>query len=335
MALSYRVVSLLKLLTSRALCACRLLLLPLLLVACAHGGAAALVLSLVSLAAVLHKAQDLLLYFPEQPASSRLYVALPTGVPFESVSIRTRDGVRLSALFLPGPGPGPPSATLLYFHGNAGNLGHRLPNALLMALNLKVSVLLLDYRGYGRSEGTPGEAGLYADAAAALAYARGRPDVDSSRIIAFGRSLGGAVAVHLASQHPGCLAALLLENTFTSIPNMASALCPGLPLGRLPRFCFRNIFSSADTIGRCSEPTLFVSGEADTLVPPAMMRRLWELSPARLKRLATFTDGTHNGTWQCRGYFMALRTFLDEAVGPGTTASPEATGISNSGHTVV
>ncbi|XP_064182615.1 protein ABHD13 [Anguilla rostrata] len=309
--------------------ACRVGLLALILTFHLYGGLLLLALIAASVAGLLYKFQDALLYFPDQPPSSRLYVPVPAGVPHESVFVRAKDGVRLNLILLrhaaegpapvagpaPGPSPAPapgPTPTVIYFHGNAGNIGHRVPNALLMLVNLKVNVVLLDYRGYGKSEGEPSEEGLRLDAEAALDYVMTRPDLDKTKVVLFGRSLGGAVAVRLASENPHRVAALMLENTFLSIPHMAATLFSFLPLGHLPLWCYKNKFLSYRHVAQCRMPTLFVSGLSDQLIPPVMMKQLYELSPARTKRMAVFPDGTHNDTWQCPGYFAALEQFIKD-----------------------
>ncbi|CAL8322448.1 unnamed protein product [Merluccius merluccius] len=307
--------------------ACRVSLLALILTFHLYGGFFLLALILASVAGILYKFQDVLLYFPDQPSSSRLYVPMPTGIPHESVYIRTKDGVKLNLILLrytggdtlsganPGGQASPASAappTILYFHGNAGNIGHRVPNALLMLVNLKANVVLVDYRGYGKSEGEPSEQGLYSDAEATLDYVMTRPDLDKTKVVLFGRSLGGAVAVHLASLNPHRVAATIVENTFLSIPHMAATLFSFLPMRLLPLCCYRNQFLSYRQIAQCRMPSLFVSGLSDQLIPPLMMKQLYELSPARTKRLAIFPEGTHNDTWQCQGYFAALEQFIKD-----------------------
>ena len=312
--------------------ACRVSLLALILSFHLYGGFFLLALILASVAGILYKFQDVLLYFPDQPSSSRLYVPMPSGIPHESVYIRTKDGVKLNLILLrytggdslsgaTAGGPASPSSsssspasppTILYFHGNAGNIGHRVPNALLMLVNLKANVVLVDYRGYGKSEGEPGEKGLYLDAQATLDYVMTRPDLDKTKVVLFGRSLGGAVAVHLASLNPHRVAATIVENTFLSIPHMAATLFSFLPMRLLPLCCYRNQFLSYRQITQCRMPSLFVSGLSDQLIPPLMMKQLYELSPARTKRLAIFPEGTHNDTWQCHGYFPALEQFIRE-----------------------
>ena len=128
---------------------CRISLLSLIVTFHLYGGIVLLLLIFISIAGILYKFQDVLLYFPEQPSSSRLYVPMPTGIPHENIFIRTKDGVRLNLILIRYTGDSSPySPTIIYFHGNAGNIGHRLPNALLMLVNLKVNLLLVDYRGY-------------------------------------------------------------------------------------------------------------------------------------------------------------------------------------------
>ena len=110
----------------------------------------------------------------------------------------------------------------VYFHGNAGNIGHRLENAKVLYKTLKCNILLVEYRGYGMSDGIPSEEGFYQDAQAAYDFVDSREDLDSSKIVIFGRSLGGAVAIDLASRcdYRDRLLALVVENTFTSIPDL-------------------------------------------------------------------------------------------------------------------
>ncbi|XP_068124123.1 protein ABHD13 isoform X1 [Hyperolius riggenbachi] len=291
---------------------CRICLLPLILTFNMYGGIILLLLIFVSIAGILFKFQDAMLYFPDQPSSSRLYVPMPTLIPYERIFIKTKDGIHLNLILLRFTGNSTDCPTIIYFHGNAGNIGHRLPNALLMLVNLKANLLLVDYRGYGKSEGEPSEEGLYIDSEAVLDYIMTRPDIDKTKIILFGRSLGGAVAVHLASENAHRISAVILENTFLSIPHMASTLFSFLPMRYLPLWCYKNKFLSYRKISQCRMPSLFISGLSDQLIPPFMMKQLYELSPSRTKILAVFPDGTHNDTWHCQGYFEALEQFLKE-----------------------
>lgn len=282
----------------------------------------------------LYNICDQLLYHPEQPETSRSQVNLPSAVnlPFEEVTIKTSDGVRLHGFLIKRENGFESVPTVLYLHGNAGNIGHRLAHARGMFHTSKVNILLLEYRGYGRSEGSPSESGLYRDALAGMDFLLNHPSIDKRYIFIFGRSLGGAVAIFVAShqKYSSKLAGVILENTFTSIPSLAKVIVPYKAIRYVPRLFYKNVFASEDRISRVRCPTLFVSGLADTLIPPAMMRALYTKCPANFRRIATFESGGHNQTWQCRGYFKICRDFI-EAVrldvnpdgGPEGTVWPE------------
>lgn len=205
----------------------------------------------------LYKIQDNLLYHPSIPIHSRVYVPMPSmyKMPFETIHIRSTDNVILHAFWIRHPGQmGMLVPTIIYFHGNAGNMGHRLQNVNGLYFLCRCNVLLVDYRGYGLSTGEPTEHGLRADARATFDYLRTRHDIDLNQICLFGRSLGGAIAVDLASdpEYNQRIMCVILENTFTSIPEMAAELIhPGIKY--LPLFCFKNKVSaehSTETVGK-------------------------------------------------------------------------------------
>jgi len=156
-------------------------------------------------------------------------VAAPdrAGLAYEDVFLDVEDGIVIHGWYVPAPGA---RTTLLFLHGNAGNISHRLDNVRRLH-EQGLNVFIIDYRGYGRSSGSPHEQGLYRDARASLAYLQGRPDVRPDRIAVFGRSLGGAVAVDLCSRE-SC-SKLILESTFTSTADMARSIFPFFPLARL------------------------------------------------------------------------------------------------------
>lgn len=135
----------------------------------------------------------------------------------------TPDGETLSAFLIkPENKSHDRNVTVMMFHGNAGNIGHRLPIAKVLANDLYCNVLMLQYRGYGLSTGNPNEKGIAIDAQTGLDYIRGRSDLKATRIVLYGQSLGGAVSIGLAAQNQsqGDIAALILENTFLSIQKM-------------------------------------------------------------------------------------------------------------------
>ena len=227
------------------------------------------------------------------------------GLEAEDVFLKSEDGVRLHAFWVPAPTA---SRALLFLHGNAGNASHRLPNAALLA-RTGTHVLLLDYRGYGRSGGRPSEAGVYADARAGLRHlveARGFPE---GRVVLFGRSLGGAVAVDLAQERQ--LAGVILESTFSSLSDAASGV-----FGPLAVPFTRGRFESDRKIARARSPLLFFHGDRDDIVPIGLGRRLFEVAPAP-KEFETLRGAGHNDTVEVggRAYLERLRAFLD-AVAP-------------------
>ena len=239
------------------------------------------------------------IYFPD-----RDLVGSPAdiGLPFDEVSFSASDGVQLHGWFVPGKS----DVTWLWFHGNAGNISHRLHNLRLLHDRLGVNIFLFDYRGYGRSQGKPSEQGTYRDAEAALAYLRSRPDVDNGKIVYFGRSLGAGVAVELArrdSPH-----ALILESPVPSIPRMARLTFPYLPLGLL----LSTRYDSLAKIGAIETPLLLLHGDKDDIIPINEGRRLFDAA-SEPKTFYTIQGAGHNDTYSVGGeeYLAALSDFLE------------------------
>jgi hypothetical protein len=207
-------------------------------------------------------------------------------------------GVQLHAWFFRLPKP---LATLLFCHGNAGNISHRLENVYHL-LRTGFQVLLFDYRGFGHSSGEPSEEGLYADATAAWAHLVQREDAAGMPQIIFGRSLGGAVAVELATQVGAD--GLIIESTFTSIRTLAR-LVFSVPLPELPMK-----YDSLSKIGRISMPLLAIHGERDDLIPFADGKLLFEAAQEP-KAWYPIHGAGHNNTYQIGGeaYFRRLAEF--------------------------
>ncbi|MBW2316639.1 MAG: alpha/beta hydrolase [Deltaproteobacteria bacterium] len=224
------------------------------------------------------------------------------GIHAEEVFLEAEDGTRIHAFVLPHEGA---TRAFLFLHGNAGNASHRLPNAALLQ-RMGATVLLLDYRGYGRSEGRPTEAGVYADARAGLVYLVGRLGVPEERVVVFGRSLGGAVAVELARDRP--LAGVILESTFTSFHAMVRQIV-GTGFGRLTR----GRFDALAKIGEVRAPLCFFHGDRDEVVPYAFGRELYEAAPEP-KHFTTIRGAGHNDTVQVGGpgYLERIAGFLEE-----------------------
>jgi pimeloyl-ACP methyl ester carboxylesterase len=224
------------------------------------------------------------------------------GIEGEEVFLHTEDGVRLHAFYLPAPGA---TRALLFLHGNAGNASHRLPNAAAL-VRLGTSVLLPDYRGYGLSEGTPSEKGCYADARAALAYLIEERGFREDRIVLFGRSLGGSVAVDLAQDRS--LAGVILESTFTSAADVVKH-----SFGRAIAPLVGGMLASDRKIGRVRSPLLFFHGDRDEIIDYEIGRRLFEAAPEP-KVFVTLAGAGHNDTLQRGGpaYLARIGSFLDE-----------------------
>lgn len=206
------------------------------------------------LAGLLYFYQDRLVYFPE-----RVLAATPaqSGLAFESVRFTSVDGVGLSGWFIPAPKA---RATLLFCHGNAGNISHRL-ESIRQFHQLGLNVFIFDYRGYGESAGSPTEAGTYHDAEAARRYLVETRGLAPERIIYFGRSLGAAIAAWLATQHPP--RALIVESGFTSIPDLGAEIYPWMPV----RWLARLQYPTREYLEAVNVPVLVVHSRDDEIVP--------------------------------------------------------------------
>jgi len=243
--------------------------------------------------------QSRYVYFPE-----RVLVADPrsVGLHFESISFETKDGVKLSGWFIPRENS---RGMVLFFHGNAGNISHRL-DSIQMFHRLGLSVFIFDYRGYGQSEGRPTERGTYQDAEAAWQYLVKELKVGPQEIIVFGRSLGGAVASWLAqSQTPG---ALIVDSTFTSLPDIGATLYPYLPVRLLSRFKY----NTTGYLARVDCPVLVVHSRDDEIMPFSHGKRLFEVAkePKEFLEIA----GSHNEGFMMSGerYEKGLDSFISE-----------------------
>lgn len=187
---------------------------------------------------------------------------------FEELVIPTPDGEKLSAFYVRGPrGKRASNITVLMFHGNAGNIGHRLPIARMLTTLVGCNVFMLEYRGYGLSTGEPDEAGLMVDAQTALEYLRNRAETSSHRIVVYGQSLGGAVSIKLVAknQAAGDVRGLILENTFLSMRKLIPSVLP--PAKYFAMLCHQ-VWASDVAIPTITEvPILFLSGLQDEIVP--------------------------------------------------------------------
>ena len=256
---------------------------------------------LLVLSALMLVFERKLIYFPQ-----RAHDVTPRqlGLAFEDLTLTAEDGVRIHAFYLPAPAE--PRWTVLFAHGNAGNVSHRLDRAVFLQSKLRAAVLLFDYRGYGRSEGSPDEEGTYRDARAAHRWLVEEKRVPPDRLVVFGESLGSAVALDLALSRP--CRALVLESPFASVPAMARAVYPILPLWPFVRTRYDNEAKAP----RISVPLLVLHGDRDEVVPYAQGRRVFEAAPEP-KRFFAIPGASHNDTYVVGGeaYWSAVAGFLE------------------------
>ena len=231
---------------------------------------------------LLLSVQRRMIYFPRRDVVPPAASVLPGA---EDVAFETADGLQLNGWYVSAGGNAERRAVIV-FNGNAGNRALRAPLAAALRES-GLSVLLFDYRGYGGNPGSPSESGLVADARAARAYVVHRDDVDPDRLVYFGESLGAAVAVALAAEHPP--AAVVLRSPFTSLVDMGRLLYPFLPV----RLLLRDRFDAISQIRQMQCPLLVVAGERDSIVPPDQSRRLFDAAPGP-KRLALIPGADHN-----------------------------------------
>lgn len=255
--------------------------------------------------------QGKLIYMNYQPAGSNTgYAILPTyyGMKFEDVWMTTSDGVKINGwLIFEGEKPNSDSPTLIFFHGNAGNMGFRMDLIKIFIKSLHCNVFIVSYRGYGLSKGEPNERGLKLDAKAAFKHIKGRKDLNQNKIYLYGRSLGGAVAISLASEVDG-YAGVILENTFISIVEMIDSVIPFL---KYVKFLCSEKWLSINKIKKMKTTNLlFISGGKDEIVPPYHMKDLYNACPSKTKKFVYFDNGKHNETWKQAGYAMAIDNFL-------------------------
>ncbi|HOD11849.1 MAG TPA: alpha/beta hydrolase [Candidatus Omnitrophota bacterium] len=200
---------------------------------------------------------------------------------FSEVFFQTEDGLTLNGWFFRYPSA---QATLLFFHGNGGNVCHRLDKILLFR-DMGLNVFIIDYRGYGKSQGRPSEQGVYQDAIAAFDYLSGRLDIHKDKIIGYGESLGGVVALELARKRP--FAALIVDSSFSSVADIAKLYYPFIPA-----FLLRTRMDAASYSRDIKAPKLFIHSQNDDIVPFTLGKKLFDAAAEPKEFLAI--QGDHN-----------------------------------------
>lgn len=266
-------------------------------------GLAALAYALLAAAAFL--GQNRLMHLPHIPGRELVATPADIGLPYETLRIATPDGPLLHGWFVPHPEA---RATLIFFHGNAGNISHRL-ESLRQFHTLELSVLLFDYRGYGRSEGSPSEAGLHEDARAVLDYALSTRGLEAAELVLFGRSLGAALAAWGATQVD--VGALIVESGFTSAPELGAELYPFLPVRLLARLQYPTL----TYLRAARAPVLVVHSRDDEIIPYAHGERLYAAAPEP-KMLLTLRGSHNTGFLDSESdYLRGLDAFLARHLG--------------------
>ncbi len=238
-----------------------------------------LLVSYLGLGILLYFMQPLFLYCPFREV---LDTPDELGMDFEDVVFKTVDGLRLNGWYIPAEDS---RFTVLFCHGNGGNIMHRL-DSINIFYNLGLSCFVFDYRGYGGSEGKPGEEGTYLDAEAAYEWLTKEKDISPNDIIIFGRSLGGSIATQLASRVHA--RALIIESTFTSYVDMGRKFYPYMPVRWFARFSYRTI----DYIKDVHCPVMIIHSRNDDIVPFEFGLELYEAANEPKEFVEIF--GSHN-----------------------------------------
>jgi fermentation-respiration switch protein FrsA (DUF1100 family) len=260
-----------------------------------------LILILISLCYLFYpKIENFFIFFPQ---TSFDFQPQDMGLAYRDVYLNTSDGQKLHGWFFPKKRQDP---VILFCHGNAGNISHRLDNVQRL-LKMDLQVLIFDYRGYGKSSGRPSEKGLYRDGLAAYAYLVENENIPPEQIILFGRSLGAAVVMEIACRKPA--RSIIIESAFTSVKDMAK----NITLFRVLAWAIPAHYNNLGKISGIRTPLLIIHGDQDEMVPFNMGQRLFETAQGP-KYFLRLSGAGHNDTYEVGGedYFRGFKTFVKE-----------------------
>jgi fermentation-respiration switch protein FrsA (DUF1100 family) len=247
------------------------------------------------------KIENFFVFFPERP-----FYQIPSDVHlnYEDVYFHTEDGRRLHGWFFPLEGESP---VILFCHGNAGNISHRLDIVRLL-LKRQLQVFIFDYRGYGKSSGSPSEKGLYKDGLAAYDYLIEKRHLPPDEIILFGRSLGAAVAIEVALERK--VRSIIIESAFTSTKEMARAIWLFYPFSYFLPANYNNF----KKIAQVDHPKLFIHSEGDEIVPFHLGQKLFHAAKPP-KYFYALEEAGHNDTYVVGGdtYFQRIAAFAKKS----------------------
>ena len=252
-------------------------------------------------AGLMFFSQERLLFLPNLPSRSIVVTPHDISLEYQGINLTTEDGIKLDAWYTPSADA---RGTLLFFHGNAGNISHRLDSIRLFN-QLRLNVFIFDYRGYGRSTGSPTEQGVYYDAQAAWRYLTQERGIAAGEIVLFGRSLGGSIAAWLAARTQS--GALIIESTFTSVPDLAAKLYPFLPVRLLARLDF----NTRSALSSVNIPVLVIHSRDDEIIPYTHGQSNYDAAndPKQFLELR----GGHNDGFLISSttYLQGIETFLE------------------------
>jgi len=258
-----------------------------------------LIIALAAFSGFMYVRQPGMIFFPVSEISE---TPQEWGLEYEDVLLDTKDNIQLHGWFIPRQGA---KRTLLFFHGNAGNISHRGESVLIFH-RLGLNVFIIDYRGYGNSQGKPGEQGMYLDADAAWRYLTQTKNIEPENVIIFGRSLGGAIATKLASDARA--GKLILESTFSSASDMAKSIFPFISYFIYNRFDF----NSEERIKKIAYPVLYIHSPDDEIIPFRLGEKVFRAAnePKTFFKL----KGDHNAGFYLSqpDYEQALGQFLSQ-----------------------
>lgn len=238
----------------------------------------------VGVGVILFLFQSSMIYYPELPGRKITATPAAIGLKYEEVILNTEDGLKLHGWYTPAESE---RGVVLFFHGNAGNISHRL-DSLRIFNALGYSSFIFDYRGYGRSEGKPSEKGTYLDAEAAWRYLVEQRRIASQTIVFFGRSIGASVAAYLATRQ--LPKALILESAFTSVGDFAASIYPVYPTRLMARYRY----NTSKYLESVECPLLIIHSRQDEIVPYKFGQRLYEQANEP-KRMLTISGGHNDG----------------------------------------
>lgn len=246
--------------------------------------------------------QSSLIFYPQVPGRNLVTTPDNIGLSYQNIELVTKDNIKLHGWFIPNKKA---KGTVLFFHGNAGNISHRL-DSIKIFHRMELNVFIIDYRGYGKSEGEITEKGTYRDAEAAWNYLNDINGINENKIIIFGRSLGAPIATWLASKHTP--AALIIESGFTSVSSMGQRLYPFLPIRWLTHFQY----NTKKYVKNISCPLMVAHSRNDEIIPYDEGREIFNAAPEPKQFLEM--RGGHNDGFIISGstYVEGLRLFINE-----------------------